>query len=107
MYKAAPAAIDFAGAKSKVRDTEMVDMLESFYKTAKPAAEIDARYATGASEFTEILGSRVHFRDEMPTTAGSRAPTLNSTRLSKPFRRFMRRFANRRTRRLRKMHSTT
>ncbi|KAL3944315.1 MAG: hypothetical protein SGBAC_001608 [Bacillariaceae sp.] len=38
-YKAAPAAIDFAGAKKNVRDTEMVDMLESFYKTAKPAAE--------------------------------------------------------------------
>jgi hypothetical protein len=38
-YKSAPAAIDFAGAKSKLRDGKMVDMLESFYKTAKPAPE--------------------------------------------------------------------
>ena len=38
-YKAPPTAIDFAGAKSSVRDTEMVDMLEAFYKTAKPAPE--------------------------------------------------------------------
>eukprot|EP00980_Cylindrotheca_fusiformis_P025543 scaffold14008_cov124-Cylindrotheca_fusiformis.AAC.11 len=38
-YNAPPAAIDFAGAKKKVRDGEMVDMLENFYKSAKPAAE--------------------------------------------------------------------
>ena len=38
-YKAAPGAIDFAGAKSKVRDKELVDMFESFYKSAKVPAE--------------------------------------------------------------------
>ena len=39
-YKAAPAAVDFASVKKGVRDTELVDMLESFYKTAKPPAEV-------------------------------------------------------------------
>merc|ERR1712087_139352 len=39
-YKAAPAAIDFAGAKANVRDTEMVDMLESFYKGSSVPPEV-------------------------------------------------------------------
>eukprot|EP00934_Nitzschia_sp_Nitz4_P002059 Nitzschia sp. Nitz4//scaffold9_size221794//62340//63220//NITZ4_001336-RA/size221794-snap-gene-0.180-mRNA-1//-1//CDS//3329560971//2059//frame0 len=38
-YKAAPGAVDFASTKSAVRDTEMVDMLESFYKSAELAPE--------------------------------------------------------------------
>lgn len=38
-YSAPPAAIDFAGIKSVVRDTSLVGDLEAFYKTAKPAAE--------------------------------------------------------------------
>ena len=38
-YKAAPGAIDFAGAKSNVRDKELVDMFENFYKSAKVPAE--------------------------------------------------------------------
>lgn len=39
-YKAAPAPIDFKSAKSAVRDTEMVDMLESFYKSAELPPEV-------------------------------------------------------------------
>ena len=35
-YKTAPGPIDFASTKSKVRDQELVDMLESFYKANKP-----------------------------------------------------------------------
>lgn len=39
-YKAAPAAVDFKGAKDAVRDKEMVDMLEKFYKSAELAPEV-------------------------------------------------------------------
>lgn len=38
-YKAAPAPIDFASAKKSVRDKELVDFMESFYKSAKIPAE--------------------------------------------------------------------
>jgi len=39
-YKAAPAAINFAAAKESIRDKELVDTMESFYKSAKPPAEV-------------------------------------------------------------------
>lgn len=38
-YKAPPSAVDFASTKAAVRDKELVGMMESFYKTAKPPAE--------------------------------------------------------------------
>lgn len=38
-YKSAPSPIDFAGAKKNIRDSELVDMMESFYKGAKVPAE--------------------------------------------------------------------
>jgi hypothetical protein len=40
-YKAAPSAVDFSSTKDAVRDKELVDMMEAFYKTAKPPAEVD------------------------------------------------------------------
>lgn len=39
-YKAPPAPVDFAATKKVVRDTEMVDMLESFYKSAELPPEV-------------------------------------------------------------------
>lgn len=41
-YKAAPSPVDFASAKSTVRDKALVEALEAFYKTAKPAPEVHA-----------------------------------------------------------------
>ena len=38
-YKTAPGPIDFAATKAKVRDQELVKMLEDFYKANKPPAE--------------------------------------------------------------------
>ena len=38
-YKKAPEPIDFASAKKRVRDTELVDTLEAFYKSSKAPAE--------------------------------------------------------------------
>ena len=38
-YKAAPAPVDFAGAKKSIRDQELVAELESFYKSAKLPSE--------------------------------------------------------------------
>lgn len=38
-YNAPPAPIDFAAAKSSVRDTALIAGLEKFYSTASPAAE--------------------------------------------------------------------
>ena len=38
-YKTAPGPIDFGATKSKVRDQELVNMLESFYKANQPPAE--------------------------------------------------------------------
>ena len=38
-YKAAPAPVDFAKAKSAVRDQSLVDALEALYKNNKPPAE--------------------------------------------------------------------
>jgi hypothetical protein len=38
-YKTAPGPIDFASAKSGIRDKEFVDILESFYKTAAIPSE--------------------------------------------------------------------
>jgi hypothetical protein len=39
-YQSPPAAIDFAGAKKAVRDKGLVDILESFYTSNKPPAEV-------------------------------------------------------------------
>ncbi len=39
-YSAAPEKIDFAGYKAAVRDQSIVDSLEAFYATAKPAPEV-------------------------------------------------------------------
>lgn len=39
-YSAAPAAIDFAGYKAAVRDKSIIDDLEAFYSSAKPAPEV-------------------------------------------------------------------
>ena len=41
-YQAPPSPIEFAPAKSKVRDVELVDMLDSFYKTNQPPPEVHA-----------------------------------------------------------------
>lgn len=38
-YAAPPAPVDFAGFKSTVRDTSLVESLEAFYKAASPAPE--------------------------------------------------------------------
>ena len=38
-YSKPPAGIDFNGAKAKVKDTELVDMLEKFYASSTPPAE--------------------------------------------------------------------
>ena len=38
-YSAHPAAIDFASAKASVRDSQLIEALESFYAAAKPPAE--------------------------------------------------------------------
>jgi hypothetical protein len=38
-YNSPPSAIDFAGAKSKVKGTDLVDSLEKFYSSASPPAE--------------------------------------------------------------------
>ena len=39
-YNKPPTPVDFAGAKSSIRDTELVDSLEAFYKTASPPPEV-------------------------------------------------------------------
>lgn len=39
-YNSPPAPVDFAGAKSSIRDTELVESLEAFYKTASPPPEV-------------------------------------------------------------------
>lgn len=41
-YKTAPTPIDFKSSKDTVRDKGLVDMMESFYKTAKPSPEVHA-----------------------------------------------------------------
>jgi hypothetical protein len=38
-YQEPPAPVDFSKAKSSVRDKELVNMLESFYKSSKPPVE--------------------------------------------------------------------
>lgn len=38
-YQSPPAPIDFGATKKTVRDKELVDMLESFYKSSTPPAE--------------------------------------------------------------------
>ena len=38
-YSSPPPSIDFAAAKTKIKDTELVDLLESFYNSNKPAPE--------------------------------------------------------------------
>lgn len=38
-YQKAPGPIDFAATKSKVRDQELVSMLEAFYKSNQPPPE--------------------------------------------------------------------
>lgn len=38
-YSAPPAPVDFAAAKKNIKDKELVDTLEAFYKANKPAAE--------------------------------------------------------------------
>jgi len=39
-YNKPPAAVDFAGAKKSIRDQDLVDTLEAFYKSASPPAEV-------------------------------------------------------------------
>lgn len=39
-YQKAPAPIDFSSAKKAVRDKELVDSLEAFYKASEPPAEV-------------------------------------------------------------------
>ncbi len=39
-YSAPPEKIDFAGYKASVRDQSIVESLEAFYATAKPAPEV-------------------------------------------------------------------
>lgn len=85
-YKAAPAAVDFASAKSSVRDKEMVDMLESFYKSASPPPEVyewDAEekdmktkyfeqvkeQASVYAELKEDLQKEIEFQKSTKTTA--------------------------------------
>ena len=39
-YNAPPGPVDFSSAKSKVRDVELVDLLDSFYKANQPPPEV-------------------------------------------------------------------
>ena len=45
--------------------------LAALYRPDVPVEELEARYADGASRFVELLGLRVHYRDE-----GSGPPLL-------------------------------
>jgi hypothetical protein len=49
-YQAPPAAVDFALAKKSVRDQELVDSLEAFYKVSQPPPET---YEVPAAEMAE------------------------------------------------------
>ena len=49
-YQAPPAPVDFASAKKAVRDQELVDALESFYKVSQPPPET---YEVPAAELAE------------------------------------------------------
>ena len=85
-YTVPPAPIDFASAKKSVRDTGLVDQLESFYKsTTAPAevhefpeaekvaaeqkiaylAELDALH----KEFLPVIDAEIEFQKNNRTTA--------------------------------------
>jgi hypothetical protein len=71
-YKAAPAPIDFATAKTKVRDASLVTMLEDFYKVSKPAPET----YEFASEEQEQMDFHLQFLQELDTFHKEALPIL-------------------------------
>lgn len=84
-FQSPPAPVDFGAAKKKVRDQELVDSLEAFYKASKPPAETyplpeaelaeaDAKIAflqevdALNKEFLPVLEEEVHFQKNNRTT---------------------------------------
>jgi len=54
-YQKPPGPVDFASAKKKVRDVELVDMLESLYKSSKPPPETFAQPESEKKAVEETL----------------------------------------------------
>merc|ERR1719414_450700 len=54
-YAQPPPPVDFASAKSKIKDAALVDALESFYKANKPPPETYTRPAVDEAEQAETL----------------------------------------------------
>ena len=85
-YQKPPTPIDFAKAKSAVRDTELVDALEAFYKSTTPPAEVHTMPAAEATkseeniaylkelnafqkEFIPVLEKEIEFQENNRVTA--------------------------------------
>jgi hypothetical protein len=73
-YSKPPPPIDFAGAKKKVRDQELVSMLESFYASNKPPAEVH-----GASpEELEDMENKLAYLKELDALNKEFLPVLEA-----------------------------
>ena len=71
-YKTAPGPIDFAATKSKVRDQELVSMLENFYKSNQPPAETHE----WAAEEQEQMDYHLQFLKELDAFNKEALPVL-------------------------------
>jgi len=54
-YQKPPPPVDFAAAKTNVRDSELVDSLESFYKSNQPPPEIHELSSEEEKEMDEKI----------------------------------------------------
>lgn len=54
-YNKPPAAVDFSGAKKSIRDQELVESLEAFYKTASPPPETFEKPEGGDQERAKYM----------------------------------------------------
>ena len=71
-YQTPPAPVDFASAKKAVRDHELVDALESFYKASQPPAET---YEVPAAELAEA-DVKIAFLEEVDALNKEFLPVL-------------------------------
>ena len=85
-YKAAPAPVDFAKAKSAVRDQSLVDALEALYKNNKPPAETyewSAEDRADKAQQIEDAKGRLAFTQEMIEDTEKELAFMKKNRLSR------------------------
>eukprot|EP00538_Stauroneis_constricta_P011879 CAMPEP_0119551410 /NCGR_PEP_ID=MMETSP1352-20130426/4675_1 /TAXON_ID=265584 /ORGANISM="Stauroneis constricta, Strain CCMP1120" /LENGTH=173 /DNA_ID=CAMNT_0007597467 /DNA_START=58 /DNA_END=579 /DNA_ORIENTATION=- len=82
-YNAAPKPVDFDAAKSKIRDTELVEKLQSFYTSAKLPAEThewDAADKAAKLEHFEQVKEQAAVYEELKAELEREIEFLKSTK---------------------------